>query len=859
MPLARGARIGAYEVVDLLGAGGMGEVYRAHDAKLARSVAIKVLNFDAGANAAAVRRFEQEARTASSLNHPGIVTIHDTGHSDGQFYIVMELIDGVTLRHLLRRAAPPPLKKALQIASQLADALAKAHEVGVIHRDLKPENIMVTGDGHVKVVDFGLAKLAEPAFDFGSQDQSATQSAQGAMVGTVGYMSPEQVRGEPADARADQFAFGAILYELVTGTRAFQRATSVETLTMILNEEPPPPLSLKPALPGPLIWTIERCLSKDRADRYTSTRDLAREMQTLRDHTSELLPIDRRPLTATRRARVLMTAALAIAVAAAVYIGLQSDQIARRGADQPSYTQLTFRRGHITNARFAPDGRILYAAAWRGAPIHVFETRPSGPESRPIGPPAASIASVSPTGELALILGCRFDFSNCVGTLARMPTGGGAPRELLEDVVSADWAPDGQTLAAIQATGGEYQLQFPAGKPIYTSTGKLGFVRFSPRGDRIAFVEYPLFSDEAGVLRITDLQGHATTVSRRFREIRDVVWTRTGDELFVTASEQRRMNGIYAVTLSGTQRLVTNGPGGIHVLDVAPDGRALVMHGSALAHMVWSRGAEERDLSWLDWTTVADVSADGKTVLFYEWGEATGANPAVYLRALDGTDAVRLGDGKALALSHDGRWALALREMPRQQLVLLPTGAGESRTLPTEGLTDFYWARWFPDGLRLLVVGSGADGVPSSYIQHLDTGRLEPLADKGLLAVLVSPESRRVLMNDPLKGYLIWPLDGTEAVALPALDPRDRPVQWSADGRFLFVRGPEDALVRMHRFEIATGKKEQVKELVPQDTSGLIGVATGRGELAVTPDGTTYVYTYWTFLRYLFLVEGLVP
>ena len=363
--LILGARIGSYEVVDLLGVGGMGEVYRAHDARLGRSVAIKVLNVDTGASAASVRRFEQEARTASALNHPGIVTIHDIGRSDGQFYIVMELIDGVTLRHLLRRGLPP-LKKVLQLGSQLADALAKAHDAGVVHCDLKPENVMVTADGHLKIVDFGLAKLAEPARDIGpSDDSAATQSARGVLVGTVGYMSPEQVRGEPTDARADQFAFGAILYELVTGTRAFHRSTSVETLSMILNEDPAPALTVKQELPLPLIWTIERCLSKDPADRYASTRDLAREVQTLRDHSSDLVVTDRRPLSAARRAGVLAAALVAIAVAAAAYVTL-SQRIGTGGiARALTFTQLTFRRGHIINARFAPDGQtILYAAAW---------------------------------------------------------------------------------------------------------------------------------------------------------------------------------------------------------------------------------------------------------------------------------------------------------------------------------------------------------------------------------------------------------------------------------------------------------------------------------------------------------------
>jgi Tol biopolymer transport system component len=831
----------------------MGEVYRARDTKLARSVAIKVLNLGAGANAAAVRRFELEARAASALNHPGIVTIHDTGQSDGQFYIVMELVDGVTLRHMLRRGAPS-LKKALHIAGQLGVALAKAHDAGVVHRDLKPENVMVTSEGHVKIVDFGLAKLSEPV---GSPDKSGTESAQGVLLGTVGYMSPEQVRGETADFRADQFAFGAILYELATGARAFHRATAIETLAMILNEEPAPLSTVKPTLPLPIVWTIERCLSKAPADRYAATRDLAREMQTLLDHVGELLALDKPPLARERRASVLTAAALAIAVGGAAYVALQRTG-ASAVAEAPAFTQLTFGRGHVANARFRPDGRtILYAAGWGGAPIQVFETRPGGPESRPLGPPSASLASISSTGELALILGCRLDWANCVGTLARMPSGGGAPREILEDVVSADWAPGGQSLAAIQATAGEYRLHFPPGKTLYTTASKLGFLRFSPKGERLAFVEYQLVSDEEGVLKVIDLQGRATTVSTPWEEIRDIAWTPAGDEIWVSASERGRTSSIYAVSLLGARRLILHAPGALGLLDLARDGRALVTHGLARAHMVWSSATEERDISWLDWSTVADLSEDGKTILFYEWGQAVNARPVVYVRTADGSDAVRLGDGKALALSPDGRWALALQETPRPHLVLLRTGAGGLRELPSGGLTDFYWARWFPDGRRLLVVGAGADGVPGSYIQDTETGRLEPIAEKGLLAALVSPDGRRVLVNDPLEGYLVWPLDGGQAVALTTLDPRSRPIQWSADGQFLYVKGPEESVVRMHRFNIATGKSDLLKELAPQDPSGVVGVADGRGELAVTPDGKTYVFTYWSFLRDLFLVERL--
>jgi WD40 repeat protein len=438
-----------------------------------------------------------------------------------------------------------------------------------------------------------------------------------------------------------------------------------------------------------------------------------------------------------------------------------------------------------------------------------------------------------------------------------MPSSGGAPRALLENVVSAEWAPDGRALAAIQVADGEYRIQFPIGKQLYATNSRLGALAFSPQGDRLAFVEYSVLSQAEGALKVVDLQGRATTVSSGWKMISDVAWSPAGHEIWISASERGITQSVYAVSLSGARRLVLHAPGALELVDFARDGRALVVHGLSRAHMIWSSGTEQRDLSWLDWSTVADLSANGKTVLFYEWGQAVGAMPVVYARNVDGSDVVRLGEGKALALSPDGRWALALQEGPKPQLVLLPMGAGESRPLSAQGLTDFYWARWFPDARRLLVVGSGADGVPGSYIQDTDTGQLEPIAEKGMLGVLVAPDGRRILVDDPLGGYFVWPLDGGQPTALAALDSQDRPIQWSADGRFLYVRGSDEAVVRIYRFNLATGQRDVLKELAPPDATGVVGVATGRGELAMTPDGKSYVFTFWTYLRDLFLVEGL--
>src|SRR5215813_9406424 len=279
MTLAAGSRLGPYEILAPLGAGGMGEVWGARDTRLARSVAIKVIPPDFASDPARLKRFEKEARAASALNHPNIVTIYDIGSADSVAFIAMERVEGKTLRELLL-AGGLSVKKMLPIAAQIAAGLAKAHEAGIVHRDLKPENVMVTNDGLVKILDFGLAKQTGPvsASDEGSHLPTETGTSPGVVLGTVGYMSPEQAAGQLVDFRSDQFSFGSILYEMATGKRAFQKATAVDTLSAILHEEPKPIAETSPGAPAPLRWIVERCLAKDPEGRYAATKDLTRDL-----------------------------------------------------------------------------------------------------------------------------------------------------------------------------------------------------------------------------------------------------------------------------------------------------------------------------------------------------------------------------------------------------------------------------------------------------------------------------------------------------------------------------------------------------------------------------------------------------
>ena len=389
MTLSAGTRLGPYELLGPLGAGGMGEVYRARDTRLQREVAVKVLPAELASDTLRLKRFETEARLASALNHPNIVTIHEVGQSDSTSFIVMELVAGKTLRELLY-VGPLPLRKLLSIAAQVADGLAKAHASGIVHRDLKPENVMVTGDGLVKILDFGLAKLTHPDSDGGQAEKARTipgGTEPGVVMGTVGYMSPEQAAGQRVDFRSDQFSFGSILYEMATGKRAFERTTRPEILAAIIRDEPEPISALNSQAPSQLRWIVERCLAKEPRDRYAATEDLARDLATLREHVSELSGEARVPLEARRRrARwggIGMAAVLLVALAGTYLLGRR---VERSQTSSPRFRQLTFRGAGISTARFAPDGQtVVYAAQSEGKPPELFTERLDSPETRPLG------------------------------------------------------------------------------------------------------------------------------------------------------------------------------------------------------------------------------------------------------------------------------------------------------------------------------------------------------------------------------------------------------------------------------------------------------------------------------------------
>lgn len=844
MPLTSGTKLGPYEILSPIGAGGMGEVYRARDTRLDRVVAIKILPANFATDADRLQRFEHEARVLSTLNHPNVLAIHDIGAQGDIRYLVSEFLEGQTLREKLD-AGPLPLRRATEYATEMANGLAAAHEKGIVHRDLKPENIFITKDGRVKILDFGLAK--QSVSEESATLTGANPTTPGTVLGTVGYMSPEQVRGLTVDYRSDIFSFGAILYEMISGKRAFKGGSKVETMNAILKEEPPELSETGIQITPGVERVVRHCLEKEPGMRFQSARDLAFDLENLSSPSTSSAAAKVSALSTASHWRAPLLIAiplLLLAAAAAFWAGRITNK-----PTQPAFTRLSFRAGHVVEGRFSSDGQtVVYSAAFGSDPLAIFATRLDELQSRDIGLKNASLLSVSSKGNLAVSLDHEFIFSNAAfGTLAQVPLSGGAPRQLSDNVYGADWSPKGDDLLAARLVDGHMRLEYPIGKTLIESEGWFGDPRVSPDGSAVAYIDHPIRWDSLGIVSVVDRDGKKKSLSEAYPDIRGLAWNPSGKEIWYSENDH-----LWAVTLDGRRRLVWTSSGHIRLLDVSRDGRVLFEQENRRRGIagLFPGQKGEIDLSWQDWSTLARISPDGKWIYFSEEGDGGGAKYSAYMRATDGSPAIRLGEGCPYGLSPDGKYLASVVPGRPQQLLLLPTGVGETKNLSQPGF-DYDLVFFMLDGKRLLIQGREPGKRTRVYTQNLAGGPMTPVSPEGVdLGFDPAPDGVVARNGDTLT---VYPFDGgaprTRKAVLPILI---LPQNFQNGDSLIGAEQPEVPL-KIFRFDRITGKKEPWKEFVPVDRAGVYGV----GPYDITPDGKYYAYSYVRDVSDLYIAEGL--
>jgi Tol biopolymer transport system component len=850
MALAPGTRLGPYEIVAAIAAGGMGEVYRARDGRLQRDVAIKVLPDVFATDPERRARFGRESQAVAALSHPNILSIFDVGVQGNTAYAVTELLEGETLRARVQ-SGPLPLRKVIDYGIQIARGLAAAHDKGIVHRDLKPENLFLLNDGRLKILDFGIARSI---VSDGPTMTGATDP--GVVIGTIGYMAPEQVRGQAVDQRADLFALGAVLYEMLSGRRAFQRETAAETMTAILRDDPPEITDARVPLPAGLDRIVRHCLEKNPAERFQSARDVAFAIDTLSGtSTGAVAKIDERATTRRWLWPGLAAAVLLLTVPAAFLAGRR----ATVSGPPPvvKFETKTFDPQYITNARFMPDGQtIVFSAAPTGNLPNVYVIRANTAAPQPIGLERTHLLSVSPTGELAVLTGVTYIAHRLYsGTLARMLLDG-APRSWMEHVREADWAPNASDIAVVRDVDSIDRLEFPAGNVLYQTSGYISDPRVSPDGRHVAFVDHQTRFDDRGWVKVADVNGAIATLTAEFWAVQSLTWTADGAAVVfsgATGGVEGYQPRIVSAAGGAPVRHLLPTVGSVMVMDSSKDGRLILVRLDERLSIRASTPAlkEEHELSWLSGAIFPHLSHDRKLVAFTDQDESAGPTYATVYRTVDGGPGARLGEGSSSVFSPDDKMVLSVVLSGQPRLIAYPIGPGAPVELKRGGITGYFGnPQWSADG-RVLACGNEGSQPPRCYQQKID-GAPEPITPPGFEAVSVAPDGTLIFTSTKPAWYLRRP--GGSLQPFAGLTARDILIGWTGDSRAVYVQSlGSSPWAVIERVDVPSGARRRVREIRPATAAGNIA-------MAVTDfrDDGSYVYWYSSCPTTMFVASGIV-